>query len=170
MANSMKKTTISLVASVVVACFAAFFGLIGFLGRGSFAPRVLDELLGLSKYVFSEISKKIDSGYSGTFIFSPNAVNRNSQLIFFAEKGQTAKLTIKASSLGSKQSKIRLFIDNTPWGATREIPMDVVHGDITEKLKFDEPGAGLHYIKVIPDQLEKDALVLVDCLVLVYNK
>lgn len=166
----MSKKTIALTASIVVACFSTIVIMIGFIGRNSFAPKMVDEVFGISKYVLEEITKRVDSGYSGTFVFAPNLPNQNAQLLFYAEKGQTVKVTIKGNSLGSNPSKLKVFIDNAPWGDFRELPFHLVHGDITDKLRFDDPGANIHVLRLVPNQLGEDALIVLDCLVLVYNK
>lgn len=163
--------TITLIAVVVFACFSVIGGAIGFIGRNSFAPRFVDEVFGLSTYVLTEITKRVDSGYSGTFIFAPNLTDKNTHLLFFAEKGQPVKVTIKGSSRGSKPSKFKVYIDYLPWGDARESDFNIVHADITDKLKYDiEPGGNIHVLKFIPDQLEEDTLIVLECLVLVYNK
>jgi hypothetical protein len=171
MDKTLTKSTITLIATIVVACFSAMVVVIGFIGRNSFAPKIVDEIFGLSTYVLAEITKRVDSGYSGTFIFAPKSPDKNAQLLFFAEKGQSVKVTINGNSLGSKRSKFRVFIDNTPWGDSRELPFNLVHGDVTDKLKFDvEPGGNIHVLRFVPNPLEEDALILIECLVLVYNK
>jgi len=168
--NKKSKITTSLIASIVVACYITVIAVVGFIGRNSFAPKIIDEIFGLSDYVLEEITKKVDSGYSGTFIITPSSTDRVTQLLFFAEREQTVKVTIKGNSLGSAPNKFRLLIDNKPWGDIRDLPYTVVHGDITDKLKFDEPGANLHVLKLIPEQLGEGSLLVFDCLVLVYNK
>lgn len=170
MGEDQSKPTITIIATIVFLCFSILVGLIGFWGRNSFAPKIVDHVFGLSDYVLKEISERIDSGYSDTFIFEPDSKNKGGQILFFAEKGQTVKVTLQGNSLGPKPSKFRMFIDNTPWGASRELPIKIVHGDITDKLKFDEPGASIHVLKIVPEPLEKDSLMLIDSLVLVYNK
>lgn len=170
MGNAPTKITITLIATIVVACFSVIVALIGFIGRNSFAPKIIDEIFGLSPYVLTELTKRVDSGYSGTFIFAPNSREKNTQL-FFAEKGQTVKLTINSNSIGSKKSKFKAYIDGELWGGIRELPFNLVHGDVTDELKFDrEPGGNIHALRFVPDQLEEDALVIIECLVLVYNK
>lgn len=172
MVTKQKESTksISTIAAIVVACYSATLGLIGYLGRNSFAPKILDEMFGISKYVLKEISKKVDSGYTGTFIFAPDAVNRNQQLVFYAEKDQIVKVTLKAQATGSQASKLRILIDKVSWDGERELPIEITHGDITDRLKFDDPGANLHFLKPSPVQLQKDTIMVIECLVLVYNK
>jgi len=165
------KLTITLIAVVVFACFSVIAGTIGFLGRNSFAPKILDQIFGLSAYVLTEITERVDSGYSRTFIFTPNSMDKNCDLLFFAEKGQPVKVTINGTSRGSKLSTFKVFVDNAPWEHARELPFNIVHADITDKLKYDQPpGANIHILRFIPAQLEEDALIVLECLVLVYNK
>jgi len=155
---------------IVVIIYTAIISVIGFLGRNSFAPKVIDGIFGISNHVLKEITKKVDSGYSGTFIVTPDMKEKNMQILFFAEKEQTVKITIKGNFLGTEPAKFRTFIDNQPWGNSRELPYVLVHGDITDKLKFDEPGANLHVLKLIPEELGENYLMVLDCLVLVYNQ
>jgi len=169
MGKQPTKSSITLIASIVVACFSAILVVLGLIGRNSFAPKIIDQIFGLSNFVLTEITKKVDSGYSGTFILAPTSKDRDAKLLFYAEKGQTVKTTIKANQLGSMHGKLKLFVDNNSW-CERELPYQLVHGDITDKLKFDEPGANLHVLRLVPGQMEENALVILECLVLVYNK
>lgn len=166
---SIKSTTT--IATIVLACYLALIGVIGYFGRNSFAPKIVDGIFGLSTYVLAEITKRVDSGYSRTFIIAPNSMDKNFDLLFFAEKGQPVKVTINGTSRGSELSTFKVFVDNAPWEDTRELPFNMVHGDITDKLKYDQPpGGNIHVLRFIPGQLEEDALIVLECLVLVYNK
>lgn len=170
----MSKKLITLICTIVVIIFTVFLSLLAYLGNNSLTPKILDHILGLSPYVLKEvlvnINRQVDSGYSGTFVFTPNSTNNSAQLLFYAERGQTVRVTINANSIGSKPSTIRILVDKVPWGDVRELPINFVHSDITDKLKFDEPGADLHLLQVIPEKLGKDAVISLDCLVLVKNK
>jgi hypothetical protein len=171
MKEKQSTKTISTIAAIVVACYSVTFGLIGYLGRNSFAPKIIDEMFGISKYVLKEIDKKVDSGYTGTFIFTPDAVNKTQQLVFYAEEGQKVKVTIKAHATGPQANKLRVLIDKVPWAEDRVLPIEIIHGDITKLLKFDDPGANLHFLKPSPvEELQKDTIMVIECLVLVYNK
>ena len=165
------KLTITLIAVVVFACFSVIGGAIGFIGRNSFAPKIIDQIFGLSTYVLAEITERVDSGYSRTFIFALKSTDKNCDLLFFAEKRQPVKVTINGTSRGSELSTFKVFVDNAPWEDTRELPFNIVHADITDKLKYDQPpGANIHFLRFIPAQLGEHALIVLECLVLVYTR
>jgi hypothetical protein len=164
------KKTITLISTIVVVCITAVGAVIGVIGRNSFTPKIIDQAFGISRYVLSEISKQVDSGYSATFIFSQNS-RPNAQLQFFAEKGQTVKVTISGNALGSQPTVFKVLIDNVPWEGDRNFPFNLVHGDITDKLRWDiPPGGNVHALRFLPGKLENDSVVVLDCLVVVYNK
>jgi hypothetical protein len=150
----------------------AILGVLGFLGRDSITPKIFDKIFGISDYVLSEITKRIDSGYSGTFVFRPDSKEKRGQLYFYAEAGQPVKVTLNASLIGN--GKFNILVDGEPW--EREIPHDQpfyrsVHADITKRLKFDiEPGGNVHTLQFQVLSLGSDAVIVVDSLVLVYNK
>lgn len=162
------------IATIVVICVMVIIGFLGWAGNKSLTPKLFDHVFGLSNYVLAQIStqisKKVDSGYSVTFIFAPNSINKDAQLLFYAEKEQIVEVTINGNLRGAKAKKLKIFLDNHKWIDGRELPIKIVRGDITDKLKYDEPGANLHILKVVPDELEEDTLIVIECLVLVKNR
>lgn len=173
MPTTPSKKTTALISTIVVACIMAVGTIIGVIGRHSFTPKIIDQAFGISPYVLSEISKHVDSGYSATFIFSQDS-KPNAQLQFFAEKGQTVKVTISGNASGSQRRVFKVLIDNVPWEGDRDLPFNLVHGDITDKLRWDiPPGGNVHALRFLPGRLEndsKDSVAVFDCLVVVYNK
>lgn len=168
--NLVSKASVATIAGIVFTVLTILFGFLGWLGKSSFTPWLVDRVFGVSKYVLEEVTKRIDSGYADTFIFSLSAAETKSQLLFYAEKGQRVKLTINANSTGQRPTMFRVYIDGSPWESARQAPFHIVHGDITDKLRFDtEPGGDIHSLKFIPVDLKADAWIVIDALVLVYN-
>jgi hypothetical protein len=172
MSDEPKKGTIAQIATIVVACYVALAALIGLIGRNSFTPIIIDEMFGISEHVKKEIMLRVDSGYSRTFVFSPGVADDRNQLIFYAEDGQPVKVSINGYSRGDSDTGFRILVDNSPWEGVRELPFNSFHManiNITNKLKFDQPPQGnLHALKFVPERLEEDSLIVLECLVLVY--
>jgi hypothetical protein len=168
MNSNDNKKRISLIASIVVACYIALVAVIGFIGKNSFTPKIIDSMFGITDYVFSQLTKRVDSGYSKTFIFAPGSHSDNF-LRFYAEEGQSVKMTIVAHAVSTEPLSFRVIIDGRPWGSPRSIPFEIVHGTITKLLHFDiEPGGNLHTLSFVPDNLKQDSIVVIECLILVY--
>lgn len=162
--------SVTVIATIVTACFSAFLAIIGFIGRDSFAPKIIDEIFGLSNYVLAEIQKRVDSGYSSSFILTTKNRDQNTQILFYAEEGQTVHVTWNASSLGPNPVKLKVLVDNSLWQES-ELPDYIVQGNVTEQLKFNiKPGANIHHLRFVPVNLDDESIVVIDSLVLVYQQ
>jgi hypothetical protein len=169
MNSNNNKKKIGLIASIVVACYIALVAAIGFIGKNSFTPKIIDSMFGITEYVFKQMTKRVDSGYSKTFIFAPGSHCDDNTLRFYAEEGQSVKMTIDAHAVSPETLSFRVDIDGKPWESPRTIPFNIVHGTITKYLRFDvEPGGDLHTLRFVPDNLKNNSIVIIQCLILVY--
>ncbi len=151
--------------SALVGAIAIF---VGFLGREGLTPQFLDKAFGLSDYVLKQVSRRVDAGYSSGMIFD-NANRLPRQILFYAMKGQTVKVTLNASAVGN--ASLLGSIDGQKWERVGKIPDGFVQSDITEKLRFDAGvGDNVHSITIAPGILDPDAVITCDCLVLVYRQ
>ncbi len=187
--ESLKKTA-TVVSTIVVACFATILGLIGWIGHNSYAPKIIDQLFGLSNYIqkieddrvqaaLTQFRKRVDSGYSATFVFSKKADGGigTGKIMFSAASGQTAKLTVHAYSIGAPGITVRILVDDLPWSEPREVPFTFVGLPITQALRSDiDPGGDSHFVRIVPTnpmdiaKLPSDAAVIADCIVIVSNE
>jgi hypothetical protein len=161
------KKKIASIASIVTICIASAFALLGFLGKSSFTPLIIDKVFGITDHVTNEIVKKIDSGYSNTFILSPKDARQDATILFYAQHGQMVRATINSAGRGAP-TKFQYFVDNMPWNPGAS---SATHADITNILRFDmAPGGDIHVLKIIPSFSSNDSFAVVDCLVLVYSR
>jgi len=166
--------SIALISTTIVAIFGTLAALIGFAGRESFAPRAIDQLFGISTYVGNTINKRVDSGYSHTFIFRPtkddSARNNNdTELLFDAGKKQFVYLTVLSIKNGSRDLKYRIMVDGADFREVTAEKDQFQEIDITGKLKPDRNPYHIHELKVLPKDIKVGEVLVVRCLVLVSN-
>lgn len=163
---------IATVSGVVLTVMTGVIGLIGFAGQNSYTPIILDQIFGISKYVNEEITKKVDSGYADSFVISYDEAGKwkeGRQLLFYAEKEQDVKVTIRGNASGD--TTLVTQIDDSDKNLTKNKPFNLIHADVTQRLSFDsEPGANLHFIRFRPQNLKAGEYIVVESLVLVYRK
>jgi hypothetical protein len=146
------------------------------MGKSSYTPRILDELLGLSAFVSQEISKKVDSGYSESITFKYDSqgqwLKARREILFYAEPGQTVKLTIRGNAGGAPNttSGVEVHIDGVIWKNLGSAPYSRIQVPITGKLKSDVDEGAIHNISFHPKDLKPGDIAQIDCLILVYNK
>lgn len=145
---------------------------LGWLGRTSFTPRVIDALFGISDYVAKQVRRGEEAGYSASFVFRRGEAERPALVMFHAFRGDSVVATINGEYRGSPLSppgSFRVLIDNIPWHDVWVAPdSSIVHGQITDKLRFDiHPGGEIHLLRVVPVNLDSDGVLIVECLVLV---
>ena len=148
--------------------------LIGIAGRSSFTPLIFDQLFGITSHVEKQISIKIDSGYSATFIFEPRrnleseggTIIRkvNNTLLFHAQLGQRVTVTLRFYNPYPDEDFLRITVDQTSWG----LKEDFVKLDITQKLQ-SELGADLHVVRIVPLMKDSENPTVVDVLILVHK-
>jgi hypothetical protein len=123
--------------------------------------------------ITSDVTKRlcdyIDSGYSKTFVFSPDSPPDDNFIIFYARAEQEVEINIIANSTNAN-SNFRILIDNKEWGDLRNFPYNLMQGKITSLLRYDTaPGGNLHVIKFIPEGLSQEEYAIIDAVVIVKN-
>jgi len=148
--------------------------MIAIAGKSSYTPKILDEMLGLSKYVERTAFSKIDSGYSKVLFFDPAGDPRqlrdNSTILFYAEKGQPVSLTIEFEGSVAPDG-LKVIIDGQEVTTRHK---SVSNADITNKLFYDlnaseTTSSGLHTLRVVPVARRVTVPFGVNVLVLVHR-
>lgn len=163
------------IAATVVGVFAAITAAVGFLGKSTVTPFVLDTFFGVTEHVRSQVAKHIDSGYSGVFMIlpTPGDADQDQKLVFYEEPGQTVKLWVRTTARGAG-TKYRLTIDGQRLTATlldARVPLEGFL-DITKRLRPPDqpPGGNLHWVGFKYYNLRSDDFLYVECTVLVSNE
>lgn len=160
-----------IIASSTFFIIFAGFSFVALSSKQPLVGEVLDSVFHVTSYIQKQISKRVDSGYSGSFIIDSRTKTLN-QILFFAHQTQGADLSITAVARNPKGTLINVFIDGEPWWkGPLENAFVRVHIDITNKLKYDvRPAGDIHSIQFIPENISSDALIVVDSVVVVHNQ
>jgi hypothetical protein len=162
------------IPSIVTISSAVGLTMIAIAGKSSYTPKILDEMLGLSKYVERTAFSKIDSGYSKVLFFDPAGDPRqlrdNSTILFYAEKGQPVSLTIEFEGSVAPDG-LKVIIDGQEVTTRHK---SVSNADITNKLFYDlnaseTTSSGLHTLRVVPVARRVTVPFGVNVLVLVHR-
>lgn len=129
-----------------------------------------DHKRAIAEQIARSSGQHVDSGYTKTIVFSPEASGDDNFLIFYARKEQEVELTILATATVGSQAQFRVVLDRRAWGEPRPFPYTLVQGNITEHLRFDaDPGANLHVMRFVPVNLKENERAVIECVVLVKN-
>lgn len=133
----------------------------------------VDDRLGLSKHITetvrNEITKRVDSGYSRTFILRPNDRTAENVLPFYAERDQHPMISVESSNSGGDPADVQVAvqIDGGLWKSgdgTFHTP-----GFVPLKLDPDRQMGNVHDIRFAVKQPPDNGAVIIKCVVLVYN-
>ena len=152
-----------------------FFGVLGFLGRDSYAPTIVDSVFGLTKYVYAQQTKEVDSGYTKTYVFRENDIDSPfpQVLYFYATRHQNVLLALNGSSRPESQ-KIRIYVDgqliSNESGINNTLPLRLSEG-ITQRLgDVYQLTENVHSLTITPADSRVQGVMVVDALVLVRNR
>ncbi len=164
--------TIKVVVVTTIACIVILIAPFLWVLRTFVNAETIDEKLGLSAHltpkIMGEVVKKVDSGYSRSFILRSDDPTSDTDLLFYAEPGQVVRLVMKAEAYGPKP-KIQILIDNVPW-LEKEVPFQINLADISEHVRRDAEGGNIHVMKVVPRDVTSGSTTVLQCLVLVANR
>lgn len=151
-----------------------FFVCLALLGEFFIDADWVDRRLGLSKKVAegvrAELVKKVDSGYSRTFIFRPGETTAENVLSFYAERGQTAKISITTEASHPDDVRFEVRIDGLLW-SYREQTLFKGNFNTPElsPLTFRPDQGSFHEAIFVIKRLYEGERFIVKCVVLVYN-
>jgi len=150
------------------------------------APKLVDNVLGLSDYVLS--TTKVDSGYSHFFVFHSNQTPEDSELVFFAQPEQTVEVYMLIHTSGPGTPTLAFVLDDqstwkpfpdSKWAQQNEQFVDFVpiqdpahKGDHSVNLLgVPASGKNAHTLGFIPnfDQCQTNCNITVKCLILVHH-
>jgi hypothetical protein len=165
-------STIKVVVLTTLACIAVLMVPFLWLVSTFVDAKSIDGKLGLSAHltpkIMAEIVKKVDSGYSKSFIIRGDEPQPDTTLLFYSEDGQSVRLVMDASAYGSSPMKLRVLIDNNPW-IEKELPFQIHLANITQHVRGDAEGGDIHVLRVVPVNLRADSTAVIQSLVLVAN-
>ena len=136
---------------------------------------ILDNIFGLSKYVYTQESKQVDSGYTKTFIFRETDTDSPlpQVLYFYATRSQDVLLALNGSSRPESQ-KIRIFVDNQliteQSGIAGTLPLTVSAGINKNLGDVYQLTENVHSLTITPADSRVKGVMVVDALVLVRNR
>lgn len=164
--------SIKIVVLTTIACVAVLIIPFAWLLTTLVSARTVDEKLGLSAFltpkIMGEIAKKVDSGYSRSFILRGSAPTPDTSLLFYSEPGQIVRVVIEGDVYGP-HPKIQVFIDKDLW-LEEELPFHTHLANITEHVRSDAEGGDIHVMRVVPIGLTRESTAVLQCLVLVANR
>jgi hypothetical protein len=173
---TMKQLTV--MASVVVAAYLAFVGVVGRVFKNEVTPLVIDDWFGVTDHVMKVISSKmVEAGYSAAFTFGPNDRLPRS-LLFSSMDGERPTLTLRMYALqagaltagaaaGDPQIDVR--VDGQVVHLDGAYPIKLTKLSIDQKLDH-EVEDNTHEISFSPRSIPPGTEVTVQCLVMVYRK
>lgn len=129
-----------------------------------------DDKQSLANQLVRMAARDVDSGYSKHISFTENGGDETNFLIFYALKSQEVEVTVISSATANSRATFRAVLDGKTWLEDKGFPYTLPGAIVTNRLAFDsEPGANLHTLKFVPDNLGADERAVIDFVVLVKN-
>jgi hypothetical protein len=166
--------TIRVVVLTTIACVVLLMVPVFWLARSFVSAKNIDDKLGLSAFltpkIMETITKKVDSGYSKSFILRGNDPTADTNLLFYSEPGQVVKVVMRGSEYVPHQARVRVLIDNTVWKDDKELPLDIYLSNVPNELLSRSDTGDIHVMHIVPVGLARESTLVLQCLVLVSNR
>src|SRR5262245_8838359 len=165
--------TVRIVVLTTIACLALLVLPVFWLARGFVNARNIDDKLGLSAFltpkIMGEITKKVDSGYSKSFVLRGDDPTADTNLLFYSEPDQVVKVVMKGVEYPPDAAKVQVLIDNTLW-KEKDLPLEIYLSSFPREILSGSDTGDIHVMRIVPAGLSAKSTLVLQCLVLVSNR